>query len=102
MHDVIYFFGDSFMCDKMVNQSVRTHHGFLLLSDVLRVQLRQEDGSRGGRAIALRTGAGKEAKEMVILPEEQREFLSWTRHIKVRTLFFGLPVNVYGGYCSAV
>lgn len=68
----------------MIGQHLRTSHGCLTLSDVTRVQLRQEEGSGGGRAIALQTGAGKHVKEMVIVPEEQREFLSWTRHIKVR------------------
>lgn len=71
------------MCDKMIEQHLRTSHGNLDLSDVTRVQLQQEGGGGGGRAIALQTGAGKHVKEMVIVPEEQREFLAWTRNIKV-------------------
>lgn len=82
--NVVYFFGDAAMCDKMIGQHLRTSHGCLTLSDVTRMQLRQEDGSGGRRAIALQTGSGKHVKEMVIMPEEQRDFLSWTRHIKVR------------------
>lgn len=82
--DIVYFFGDAAMCDKMIGHHLRTSHGCLTLSDVTRVQLRQEEGGGGGRAIALQTGIGKHVKEMVIVPEEQREFLSWTRHIKVR------------------
>lgn len=82
--NVVYFFGDAAMCDKMIGQHLRTSHGCLTLSDVTRVELRQEEGSGGGRAIALQTGTGKHVKEMAIVPEEQREFLSWTRHIKVR------------------
>ncbi|CBN74515.1 pleckstrin homology (PH) domain-containing protein [Ectocarpus siliculosus] len=80
--NVIYFFGDAAMCDKMIEQHLRTSHGSLNLSDVTRVQLQQEEGGGGGRAIALQTGAGKHVKEVVIVPEEQREFLAWTRNIK--------------------
>lgn len=86
--NVVYFFGDVAMCDKMIGQHLRTSHGCLTLSDVTRVQLRQEEGSGGGRSIALQTGTGKHMKEMVIVPEEQRDFLSWTRHIKVRERVF--------------
>lgn len=83
--DVMYFFGDATMCDKMISQRARTHHGCLPLCDVTRVQLRQEEGDGGGaRAIALQTGTGKDSKELVVVPEEQKEFWSWTRHIKVR------------------
>ena len=82
--NVVYFFGDAAMCDKMIGQHLRTSHGCLTLSDVTRVQLRQEEGGGGGRAIALQTGTGKHVKEMVIVPEEQRDFLAWTRYIKVR------------------
>eukprot|EP00903_Cladosiphon_okamuranus_P016855 g15543.t2 len=80
--NVVYFFGDAAMCDKMIGQHLRTSHGCLTLSDVTRVQLRQEEGGGGGRAIALQTGTGKHVKEMVIVPEEQRDFVSWTSHIK--------------------
>ncbi|CAB1113426.1 unnamed protein product [Ectocarpus sp. CCAP 1310/34] len=80
--NVIYFFGDAAMCDKMIEQHLRTSHGSLNLSDVTRVQLQQEEGGGGGRAIALQTGAGKHVKEVVIVPEEQLEFLAWTRNIK--------------------
>lgn len=83
--DAIYFFGDSAMCDKMVGQSLHTSHGCFPLSDVTRLQLRQED-SNGGRAIALQTGVTNKGsmtgKEMIIVPEEQREFSSWVGHIK--------------------
>ncbi len=72
------------MCDKMVGQQLRTSHGCLTLSDVTRLQVGEEEGSGGGKAIALYTGTGKNVKEMIIVPEEQREFLTWTRLIKVR------------------
>lgn len=81
LQDGIYFFGDSFMCDKMIEQRLRTSHGCLVLSDVSRVQLRQGGGSAGERAIALQTGAGKGTKEVVIVPEEN--FSSWARHVQV-------------------
>lgn len=81
--NVIYFFGDTAMCDKMIGQQLRTSHGCLTLSDVTRLQVGEEEGS-GGKAIALHTGTGKNVKEIIIVPEEQREFVSWTRLIKVR------------------
>lgn len=72
------------MCDKMIAQHLRTSHGCLALSEVTRVQLRHEEGNGGERAIALQTGTGKHMKETLIVPEEQREYVSWTKHIKVK------------------
>lgn len=78
------------MCDKMIGHHVRTSHGCLALSEVTRVQLRHEDDTGGERAIALQTGTGKLMKETVIVPEEQREYESWTKHIKVRAKYWVL------------
>lgn len=76
------------MCDKMVAQSYNTSHLCIPLNNVNRMQLRQEAGS-GGRAIVLQTGGGNPAgtrasaaKELVIMPEEQRDFSSWVSHIQ--------------------
>lgn len=69
----------------MIGHHVRTSHGYLALSEVTRVQLRQEEGTGGERAIALQTGTGKYMKETVIVPEEPREYMSWTEHIKARS-----------------
>lgn len=79
----IYFFKDAAMCERMVSQQLHTSHGCFPLDTVGVVQVTQDDIS-ANRAIALQAVFSEGRRELLLVPEEQREVLTWAQHIKVR------------------
>lgn len=81
MESAIYFFGNEWMCRKMVKIGVHTYHGYQYLHEVSRVQL--QEGNRDGyseRQIVLELSKSL-GRKMVIVPEEQRDFDLWAAQI---------------------
>lgn len=81
--DLLNFFGNANLCEKMINQGVLTSYLSLSLCDVTRLYLRHEDVDGGRRVIVLQTGVGNNAGEIAIAIEKQKYFTSWMNNIKV-------------------
>lgn len=75
---VIHFFGN----EGLVKKGQRTSHGSCYLSQVIQSEIRQ-DSHNGKRGIALQIIRDRMPKsEIVIVPEEEREFTAWAGHIR--------------------
>lgn len=81
--DLLNFYGNASLCEKMIEQGVFTSYLSLALCDVTRLHLRHEDVDGGRRVMVLQTGIGKNAVEIAIAIEKQKDFSSWMDNIKV-------------------
>lgn len=80
---MLNFYENANLCEKMIDQGVCTSYLSLALCDVTRLHLRHEDVDGVRRVIVLQMGVGKNAKEIAIAIEKQRDFPFWMNNIKV-------------------
>ncbi|CAM9688947.1 unnamed protein product [Chrysoparadoxa australica] len=76
-NNVIYFFGSSEMCDRMVGQRLHTYHGSLALATVEKMELFNMR-SESDKTLVMHAGE----KTVYITPDDQETFNNWVLNIQ--------------------